>query len=61
MMYECPNCGCRFHEEDLDTREEHEEFWGAIVPIYYNICPECGEDISDEDQIEEEEDEDEEE
>ena len=44
-----------FTEEDAGERTEHEEFWGAIVPIYYSVCPECDEDISDEDEITEEE------
>lgn len=57
MRYKCANCGCIFDEEDAGTRTEHEEFWGAIVPIYYSVCPECGEDISDEDEYTEEEEE----
>ena len=58
--FKCCNCGHIFDEDEMETREEHEEFWGAIVPIYYNCCPECREDISDEDEYNEE-DEDEEE
>ena len=53
--YRCGCCGHKFTEEDTGEREEHEEFWGAIVPIYYSVCPECDEDISDEDEITEEE------
>lgn len=53
MRYKCAYCGCIFDEDEAGTRTEHEEFWGAIVPIYYNVCPECGEDISDEDEYEE--------
>lgn len=53
--YKCGNCGHKFTEEDAGERTEHEEFWGAIVPIYYSVCPECDEDISDEDEITEEE------
>ena len=57
MRYQCGNCGHIFDENEADTRTEHEECWGAIVPIYYTVCPECGEDISGEDEyIEEEED-----
>jgi rubredoxin len=56
MRYQCANCGCVFDEEDAGRRTEHEEFWGAPCSIVYNVCPECGDDISDEDEYEEEED-----
>ena len=55
MRYKCAYCGCIFDEEDAGRRTEYEEFWGAPCSISYNICPECGEDISDEDEYEEEE------
>lgn len=59
--YKCPNCDCIFDEDEAGERTEHEEFWGSIVPIYYMVCPECDEDISDEDEYIEDEDEEEEE
>ena len=55
MRYKCAYCGCIFDEEDAGRRTEYEEFWGAPCSITYNTCPECGEDISDEDEYEEEE------
>lgn len=57
MRYKCWNCGEVFDESEMDERTEHEEFWGAMVPIYYNCCPACGEDISDEDTYNEEDEE----
>lgn len=58
MRYKCAYCGCIFDEDEAGTRIEHEEFWGSICSINYNTCPECGEDISDEDEyIEEDEEE----
>ena len=59
VRYKCAFCGCIFDEEDAGRRTEHEEFWGAPCSITYNTCPECGEDISDEDEYEEEEEEEE--
>jgi len=55
MKYRCCNCGCIFDEDEAGERVEHEEFWGAIVPITYMTCPECDEDISDEEIISDEE------
>lgn len=59
MRYKCPYCGEIFDEEDAGTRTEHEEFWGAPCSIEYMTCPECDEDISDEDTYYGEEDEEE--
>lgn len=59
MKYKCGCCDHIFDEDEAGTRTEHEEFWGAIVPIYYSVCPECGADISDEDEYVEEEEEEE--
>ena len=61
MRYKCWNCGHIFDEEDASTRTEHEEFWGSICSITYNICPLCGEDISDEDEYTEDDEEEEDE
>ena len=58
MRYKCAYCGCIFDEEDAGRRTEHEEFWGAPCSITYNTCPECGEDISDEDEYTEDDDDD---
>lgn len=60
MRYRCPYCDYVFDADEMGTRVEHEEFWGAPCAIEYNVCPSCGEDISDDDIIREE-DEDEEE
>lgn len=38
---------------------EHEEFWGSPCSITYKTCPECGEDISDEDEYTEDDEEEE--
>lgn len=57
MRYKCWNCGCIFDEDEAGKRTEHEEFWGFISSITYNICPSCGEDISDEDEYTEDEEE----
>lgn len=57
MKYKCWNCNKVFDESEMKTRTEHEEFWGAPAPIHYNICPHCGEDITDEDEYIEEEEE----
>ena len=59
MRYKCAYCDCIFDEEEAGRRTEHEEFWGASCSIVYNTCPECGEDISDEDLFDEEEEEEE--
>ena len=59
MKYKCGCCGCVFDEEDAIRRTETEEFWGMTVPIYYMVCPECREDISEEDEYEEEDEEEE--
>lgn len=61
MRYKCAYCGCIFDEEDAGRRTEHEEFWGAPCSITYNTCPECGEDISDEDEYTEDDEEEEDE
>lgn len=59
--YKCGYCGHIFDEDDAGERTEHEEFWGAIVPISYMVCPECDKDIGEEDEyFEEDEEEDEE-
>lgn len=50
MRYKCPYCGAIFDEEDAGKRTEHEEFWGSRCAIVYNTCPECDEDICDEDE-----------
>ena len=50
MRYKCWSCGHIFDEDEADTRTEHEEFWGAPCSIEYMTCPECGEDISDDDE-----------
>lgn len=61
MRYKCPYCGCIFDEDEAGQRTEHEEFWGSPCSIVYNTCPECDEDICDEDEYTEEDEEEEEE
>lgn len=56
MRFKCWNCGEIFDEDEVSVRTEYEECWGARVPLFYNCCPSCGEDICEEDQYIEEED-----
>ena len=43
IQVECPECGCRFDEEDVEFLDIEEDFVGRDVESFR--CPECGKEV----------------